>query len=77
MVIIYFFFFFFKMLIIEMITGPFTYFDKSHYVAGNVLVLVLSAGFWVLLQMKPVSMWQELWVKTRYSWESWIWVNVN
>lgn len=29
----------------EMITGPFTYFHKSHYMAGNVLVLVLSAGF--------------------------------
>ncbi len=43
----------------------------------KVFCLVLSAGFWVLLQMKPVNMWQELWVKTRYSWESWIWVNTN
>ncbi len=38
--------------------------------------ILSSAGFWVLLQMKAVSMWEELWVKTRYSWESWIWVNV-
>jgi len=35
------------------------------------------AGFWVLLQRKPVSMWIELWVKTRYSRESWIWMDIN